>query len=166
MRGHFVKKIQFNDDDIIISVDADEIIYGDKYQQIISSVINNGPTLLKLRQFFYKYTYHWYNNDFIAPTAIKYRDFKNNYPCQLRYMGTLMEDFVGCHFSWCMTPTEMIYKLETYSHPKYRFCADLNLLENAVKNKTYPFDESTDFKINELGVDDPILPKKIKEIIN
>lgn len=166
MRGYFVKKINLNDDDIIISVDADEIIYEDSYSKIINSVNNNGPTLLKLHQFFYKFNYHWVDIDFIAPTAIKYKDFKNQYPCQLRYMGNILNEFVGCHFSWCMSPSEMVYKLETYSHPKYRFCADINLLENSIKNKLYPFDSSVNFTINELMFDDDILPKKLKNILN
>ena len=140
MRGYFVKKVNLNDDDIIISVDADEIIYNHSYPKIIDNVNKKGTTLLKLHQFFYKMNYHWYTNDFIAPVAIKYSQFKNNYPSQLRYMGTLLNDYVGCHFSWCMTPNEMIYKLKyndrteaitdkfaSFSLPKYRFFSDINL---------------------------------------
>jgi hypothetical protein len=165
MRGYFVKKINLNDEDIIISVDADEIIYEHMYQKIINNVINHGTTLLKLHQFFYKINYHWINNDFTAPTAIKYSDFKNKYPCQLRYMGNLLNEYVGCHFSWCMTPSEMVYKLETYSHPQYRFCADINLLENAIKNKLYPFDSSVNFTINELSFNNEMLPKNLNKIL-
>lgn len=166
MRGYFVKRMTLNDEDIIISVDADEIIYEHMYPTIINRTRNQGTTLLKLHQFFYKTNYHWYNNDFVAPTAMKYSDFKNNYPCQLRYMGNLMNEFAGCHFSWCMTPEEMVYKLYTYSHPQYRFCANLELLENAIATKTYPFDPNTDFKINEVSYDDEILPRNIKNILN
>jgi hypothetical protein len=165
MRGYFVKKINLEDDDIIISVDADEIIYDQMYPKIIERVKTEGPTLLKLHQFFYKMNYRWVNNDFIAPTAIKYSEFKNNYPCQLRYMGNLMDEFAGCHFSWCMTPSEMVYKLQTYSHPKYRFCADINLLEKSIENKTYPFDSEVNFTINELSFDDVILPKNLNKIL-
>ena len=52
MRGHFVKRMNLNDDDIIISVDADEIIYEHIYPKIIDNVNTNGTTLLKLHQFF------------------------------------------------------------------------------------------------------------------
>lgn len=164
MRGYFVKQINLNDEDIVISVDADEIIYSHMYPKIVQNVINRGPTLLKLYQFYYKMNYHWVDNEFIAPTAIKYVDFKNRYPCQLRYMGSLLNEYAGCHFSWCMTPSEMVYKLQTYSHPRYRFCADIKLLENAIENKLYPFDSSTKFTINELSFDNQILPKNINKI--
>jgi len=162
MRGYFVKRMNLNDDDIIISVDADEIIYEHMYPKIIDNVNTKGTTLLKLYQFYYKPTYHWYNNDFTAPTAIKYGQFKNQYPCALRYMGQEISEFAGCHFSWCMSPLEMVYKLETYAHTQYRFCADLKLLENAIENKLYPFDSGVDFKINEISLDDDILPKNTK----
>jgi len=166
MRGYFVKLVPLNDDDIIISIDADEIIYGQKYNDIIAAVKQNNLIQLKLHQFFYKINYHWYNNDFIAPTAAKYKVFKNSYPSQLRYMGPVFNDYVGCHFSWCMTPEEMIYKLNTYSHPKYRFCADIKLLTNSINNKEYPFDKTVDFKIKELSLTDSILPKMLKKIIH
>ena len=80
-------------------------------------------------------------------------------------MGQQLSEFAGCHFSWCMSPPEMVYKLQTYSHPKYRFCADLNLLQNAIDNKLYPFDEGVDFRINEISLDDDILPKNTKILI-
>lgn len=165
MRGYFVKQVSLEDDDIIISVDADEIIYEHMYPKIIDRVNTSGTTLLMLHQFFYKLNYHWINNNFTAPTAIKYGAFKNQYPCQLRYMGELLNEYVGCHFSWCMTPSEMVYKLQTYSHPRYRFCADIGLLDDAVKNKKYPFDTSVNFTINELSLDDAILPKNLRSIM-
>ena len=76
-------------------------------------------------------------------------------------MGDVVSEKVGCHFSWCMTPDEMVYKLHTYSHPQYRFCANKELLENAIENKEYPFDSSVDFQIEELDSDDDRLPKSL-----
>ena len=73
-----------------------------------------------------------------------------------------MDGKAGCHFSWCMTPQEMVYKLHTYSHPKYRFCADEDVLRNAIENKMYPFDEDVAFDILELEDDDARLPKCIR----
>tara|TARA_R110002020_G_scaffold72542_7_gene186654 strand:+ start:21 stop:209 length:189 start_codon:yes stop_codon:yes gene_type:complete len=61
-----------------------------------------------------------------------------------------------------MSPDEMVYKLHTYSHPKYRFCANVDLLSDAIENKLYPFDDGTDFRIRELNPDDPVLPKCIR----
>jgi len=89
--------------------------------------------------------------------------FKGQYPCNWRDVGEIVNKKVGCHFSWCMTPGEMVYKLHTYSHPRYRFCADEKLLEEAIKNKTYPFDSSIDFNIREIYLDSEVLPTCIKD---
>jgi len=62
-----------------------------------------------------------------------------------------------------MTPEEMVYKLHTYSHPRYRFCADEKLLKEAIENKTYPFDDSVDFNIKEIELDNKVLPECIRK---
>ena len=56
----------------------------------------------------------------------------------------------------------MINKLHTYSHPRYRFCADKDLLEKAIENKEYPFDRKAKFEIQELKSDDPIIPTSMR----
>ena len=163
MRSCFMKAVSLDDEDIVVSVDADEIIYNETYPKIIDFVKNKGTCQLNLHQFFYKTTYFWKEKDFIAPTAIKYKNFKNRFPCNLRYEGYLFPEKAGCHFSWCMTPKEMVYKLHTYSHPRYRFLADEEVLKSAINNKEYPFDKSINFEIEEISPDDPRLPKSLKE---
>ena len=56
----------------------------------------------------------------------------------------------------------MVYKLHTYSHPRYRFCADEKLLKEAIENKTYPFDDSVDFNIREIELYDEVLPECVR----
>jgi hypothetical protein len=161
MRSCFMTNLSFEDEDIVISVDADEIIYRESYPYIISEVNNNDVVRLNLYQFFYKTTYLWEGKDFTSPIASKYKVFKGQYPCNWRDVGRVVDKKVGCHFSWCMTPEQMVYKLHTYSHPRYRFCADKELLENAIKNKTYPFDPSIDFCIKEVNLNSEVLPSCI-----
>ena len=48
-----------------------------------------------------------------------------------------------------MTAEDMVHKLHTYSHPQYRFCADKNLLQNAIDNKLYPFDKNVNFDVED-----------------
>lgn len=162
MRSIFMKHINFQDNDIIVSVDADEIIYEKTYPKIINFLKNKNVCSLNLHQFFYKKNYLWKNKDFIAPVAAKYSYFKNSFPCNLRYEGEVLSEKAGCHFSWCMSPEEMVYKLHTYSHPKYRFCANKELLEEAIKNKIYPFDLTEKFEIEELEYSSDILPQSIR----
>ena len=162
MRSLFMKHIELNDDDIVVSVDADEIIYGDSYGIIKEKLLTSDVCSLNLHQFFYKENYLWSNKDFIAPTAAKYSFFKHKFPCNLRYEGETLPEKMGCHFSWCMTVDEMLYKLDTYSHPKYRFCSDRELLEDAIERKEYPFDRSQKFEIVEISHNSEILPKSMR----
>ena len=162
MRSIFMKHMQMTDEDIVISVDADEIIYRDAYSSIYAELEKVDVVQLKLNQFFYKKTYLWENISFIAPVAAKYKYFKKKFPCNLRYEGKVMDEVVGCHFSWCMNVDEMIYKLHTYSHPKYRSCADRDLLREAVKNKTYPFDPNINFQILEIPENSELLPLSMR----
>ncbi len=163
MRGYFVKCFDFNDDDIIISVDCDEIIYNQYYDEIIEEVKKRGTVQLKLNQLFYKPNYHWTDCNFIAPVASKYERYKNEYPSNWRYDGVLINKFVGCHFSWCMSVDEMIYKLNTYSHPEYKSFANKEVLKNAIERKIYPFDLRKPFTINIIDRTSEILPKSIQD---
>ncbi len=164
MRSIFMKHIEMQDDDIVISVDADEIIYRDSYKYIYEKLNDIDVLQLKLHQFFYKKTYLWENASFIAPVAAKFKYFKKSFPCNLRYEGIIMEKVAGCHFSWCMGVDEMIYKLHTYSHPQYRKCADRELLTNAIEGKTYPFDPTVEFQIREISEASELLPLSMRTI--
>ena len=167
MRSYFTKLYNFHDDDIIISVDADEIIYGESLKYIINQVKTYGVVQLKLRQFFYKHTYLWKNKDFISPIAAYYGSINPKFPNNWRDIGRAITDqYVGCHFSWCMTPEQMIHKLHTYSHPQYRFCADQALLTDAIENKKYPFDKNVNFDILELDKDSDVIPKAVREMLS
>jgi len=162
MRSIFMKYVDFKDEDIVVSVDADEIIYEESYPKIQELLKHHSACLLNLYQFFYKKTYLWKNKEFIAPTAAKYSYFKHRFPCNLRYEGTPMSEKAGCHFSWCMSPKEMVYKLDTYSHPQYRFCADEDLLTEAIEKKTYPFNRDEKFDIEEISPADDRIPRSLR----
>lgn len=162
MRGSFVKYLKLQDNDIVISTDADEIIYGEKYPDLLKAVNKSGSICLTLHQFFYRINYHWASKPFRAPTIAKYRVMKGKYPNQWRYQGVNYPGCVGCHFSWCMTAEEMLHKMKCYSDsPKYRHLEKLEILENAIATRTYPF-AKRDFKINIIDFDDKIIPKQMK----
>ena len=120
---------------------------------------------LKLRQFFYKTNYLWSGKDFVSPIATYYKSINPKFPNNWRDIGrAITHEYVGCHFSWCMSVDEMMHKLDTYSHPRYRFCANSELLQNAIDNKTYPFDTTTTFNILELDTQDSILPMSLRRL--
>lgn len=155
IRGYFASQMSLADADIIFSVDADEIIFGSSYEQILHSLSFWTPALkLRLHQFYYRINYLWEDNVFIAPTVCYAKYYKRKYPGQWRYDGRLYPEVAGCHFSWCLTVDEMIDKLGRYSHqPEYHQFANRAVLEVAVKDRTYPFDPSVPFHIRVLDID-------------
>lgn len=170
MRGYFSSQMNLKGEDIVFSVDADEIIYGQHYEKIMGKLgFFNRAVQLPLHQFFYRINYLWENNKFIAPTVCKVKYYKNKYPAQWRYAGKLYPESVGCHFSWCLTIDEMITKLGMYSHHSdYGHIANREILEAAVTNKTYPFDPSVDFRIKVLDLykDTQYYPKEIYNMLD
>jgi hypothetical protein len=162
MRSFFMKLMEFNDNDIIFSVDADEIIYEKSYPFLIDMVRKHRCIQINLNQFFYKVNYLWVNKDFWSPCGAYYSHFKNRFPVNWRDEGTQVKGRHGSHFSWCMTPAEMVHKLHTYSHPKYRFCADEAMLKKAIEDKVYPFDKNTSFDIKEINIEDGRIPDSLK----
>lgn len=169
IRGYFVKKINLSKKDIIISVDADEIIYEQYYDEIFAELNKlkwwqKKSIVLQLNQFYYKANYYWENNKFVGPVVCRSGVYMNKYPNDWRYTGILYDKCVGCHFSWLLTIDEMIKKLNMYSHQStFGKYANREVLEDAVKNKKYPFDPNVDFKIRVLNIykDTEYYPKSI-----
>lgn len=141
MRSHFLQYV--DKDDIVLSVDCDEVIYGHKLPELYQLALER-PRLLRLYQMFYKPNYYWEDCEFIAPTIGRVGDVKDP---NWRYVGEKLPGYWGVHFSWCMTPEEMIYKLKSYSHPQYRNCARLDILTDAIENRKYPFDPKRKFNL-------------------
>jgi hypothetical protein len=159
IRGYFASQVDLHDDDIVFSVDADEIIFRSVYPIIIEKIKNRiyfwqpKSYLFSLYQFFYKINYFWENNKFIGPIACLAKVYKNKYPGQWRYFGRLYQPIAGCHFSWCLSVPEMISKLNSYAHQSdFAHLAQPEILEAAISNKQYPFDPKTDFKIKILDM--------------
>ena len=164
MRSWFTKLYDFAPNDIIISIDCDEIIYGDKISYIVEQVQKHGSVCLKQHQFFYKKNYLWKNKNWESAIATYYSKINPKFPGNWRHGGHhITEEYVGCHFSWCMDVDAMIHKLHTYPHTvTYRFCAKRDILEDAIKNKKYPFDPGVNFNIEEISSDDERLPKSMR----
>ena len=162
MRGSFTKYLNLQDNDIIISVDADEIIYGEMYPELIQIVKNKGSICLTLNQFFYRVNYYWIDNPFRAPTIALYKTYKKTFPSQWRYQGETYNKMVGCHFSWCMSVDDMLIKMKCAGHgPRYRHLEKKEILEDAVQNCKYPFSQRS-FNIKIIDFDtSPIIPKQM-----
>lgn len=158
IRGFFTRHIKLYKNDIIFSVDTDEILYRKTYPILIQLLQNPGilgkAYKLNLVQFFYKINYLWMDKDFIGPTACT-GNFYKLHPAQWRYHGKLYPEKAGCHFSWCMSVRDMIKKLAVYSHHQdYGHLAKKDILEEAIEKKTYPFNIHNDFRIATLNLNE------------
>jgi len=165
MRGYFVKLMHFEPNDIIISVDADEIIYGEMIPKIVNFVRSGNPcTLLNLHQFFYGINYFWEGKEFKAPIAARF-DYYRHFPAQWRYDGVKFPETAGCHFSWVMDIEEMMYKSQVYSHPKYRPWATKEAFTRAIREKDlfHPDHRKMNIKTLPFSPEIDLYPRKIFE---
>jgi len=175
MRGYFVKEVKIKDDDIIFSLDADEIVFSQYYAEIIHKLQNakwpwqRKSYRLPIRQFFYKINYHWENLKFISPVACKASYFlKKGFPAQWRDEGRIYSTYVGSHYSWCISIDEMVSKINNYAHQEqFAHLANYETMKNAVEDKIYPFDDRK-FKINVIDIDTKkeYFPKSIYKQLN
>jgi hypothetical protein len=155
MRSSFLDFAEYDKRDIVFAVDADEIIYGSVFSNVIPE-LSKGKLRLKafrlaMLQFFYRPNYLWSDLIFKGPVAghvgllrrkkIQFRDYGHEWP-----------QVAGCHFSWQLTVDEMVSKLQAYGHnADYAHLANKELLANAVATKTYPFEPERPFTIVELS---------------
>ena len=141
--------MDFASKDIIIAVDADEVIYGPSYEEVASklSFFSRGFTL-NLNLFIYKLNYLWKDEPFYAPVICRADLRQERYPAAWRYRGREYPGRHGCHFTWCMSIPEMVDKLKRYSHAQdHPGLADPIILQNAVEQKIYPFEPGRRFQI-------------------
>lgn len=161
---------KLNDNDIIIDIDIDEIIYNDSYPKLISDIRkSNRPMSIKLNQFFFRHNYLWRNCSFSSPSIYTYSMVKNRthkirgIPIQnCRDLAYKTNEICGAHMSWIMPTNYMVKKLHCYSHPKYRKYADYEKLNEAIRNKVYIFDEKREFEIDDMSYTDRRIPSYLQ----
>jgi hypothetical protein len=165
------KNIKLNDDDIIIDVDCDEIIYSDSYPKLLNELNNKkNPLSIKLNQFFFKNNYLWEDCNFSSPAIYFYKDVQNIstkisdlHIKNLRDLNYKTNDIYGCHMSWVMPIEDMVTKCFKTAHTRYRHLAKKEIMEKAVKDKKYVFDLNRPFNIEELKYDDIRIPKYLQK---
>lgn len=155
MWDYFAWNMDLKGDDIVLCVDADEVIYQHMFARIFNRIEDGTPALLlPLHQFFYRMNYLWIENTFCAPTACRKSYYDSlPQPHRWRYEGERFPFMAGCHFSWQLTVKEMLFKLRTYAHKDiYGKFADESILSAAILEKKYPFEPNISFTIQELDV--------------
>lgn len=163
--------IFLHDEDIIIDIDIDEIIYRDSYDELILELNKtNRPLSIKLNQFFFRNTYLWTNLIFDAPAIYKYKMVKNNNKnikgvrcIYQRYCSKKTTKIYGCHMSWVMPIDDMLKKIYSGAHTKYRHLGKREILEKAIEEKKYIFDLKRQFNIDELNINDKRIPVALQQ---
>jgi len=166
--------ITLNDDDIIIDIDSDEIIYKQCYTDLLSELNRKNRVLsIKFNQFFFKHNFLWTNIKFSSPTIYKYgmvKGISRKIKClsikHQRDCAVTTDGIYGCHMSWVMPAKYMVKKLHSYGHPKYRKFADENVLQKAIDNKEYIFDSGRKMEIDVLDLEDIRIPTHLRGVKN
>ena len=165
------ENIILNDNDIIIDVDCDEIIYESSYELLFKELENFNSTLsITMNLFFYKTNYLWTNNICRASSICKYKNIKNNYETifnlkiyKIRNSQYYTNNIYGCHMSWVMPIKFMIEKCFKGAHSKFKHLANYDILEKAIKEKKYIFDLNRPFNIVELNLNDSRIPEFLQK---
>jgi len=150
MRNYFTNILYLNDDDLIFSVDADEIIYSSAYEKIENAINENDSPVKLYMHFFWKKMNQLTDKRWGNPCASKFKHLKDKlqmvsagetrYP-QWRDEGVNTDFFSGCHFSNC------------YSNE-----GQLEYRKQAI------FYKPTTVKTTSVDLNSDIMPKKLKEI--
>lgn len=162
--------LDLKDNDVIIDIDIDEIIYKNSYSLLLDELKRKKrPLSIKLNQFFFKNNYLWANCNFSSPTIYQYKMVKNNSKKikgliikNLRDLSRKTEHTYGCHMSWVMPIEYMIKKINSGAHIRYKHLADKEKLQKAVDEKKYIFDLNRPFNIVEIELEDTRIPQYLQ----
>lgn len=178
IRDSFRSVLKIEDNDIVISCDADEVLFKGRVKLLIKKVRFGRPFAesycLRLFQVIYRYSYYWKDCDFRGPTVSTARFFLRQSKPQWRYDGRFTLIKSGTHFSWVMSFNDMLKKIRSYAHSsEFEHLANLESLSAMVKDLKYPFEPKRNFTIvkqknlrtriypNSLAVIENSLPKDL-----
>jgi hypothetical protein len=165
-RGSFTRYIDLSPQDVVISTDADEVIYLNaaraSVERVTSRVISWRAETLALHQFIYKDTLIAPDFHFTGPSVIGCgRYFLVNRPFNWRYAGPTIDGYSGCHFSWCMPLPNLEAKVRSFAHaPSYLARAPdaLQQITMDISRKTYSF-RSTPIHLEDLPSPHDLWPR-------
>jgi len=157
-RSAFVRLLDLSPDDLVIALDADEVIYAEAFPSIWKAASTRMPlrpgVRLPMHQFYYRVNLLWEQMVFTSAVAGRVRTMGR--PSRgWRDSGKPLKEVVGCHFSWQLTTDQMLQKLKTYAHKSdYEHLATAEILEQAVRKRTYPFDPTRAFSLRKISEDE------------
>ena len=151
-RNYFTEILHLEDDDLVFSVDADEIIYSHVYDRVEEEIEKNDSPVNLNMHFFWEKINKLTDKPWTSPCASKFKHLKNKlqtcttgqtkYP-QWRDEGKSVDFYSGCHFSNCYSNDDQF---------EYR------------KKAIYYKPTSCDTR--EVPLDDDIMPKSLSTVKN
>lgn len=170
IRDGFRKVFDLEDDDIVISCDADEVLFGNRIKVLLGKTRFGWPFAesycLRLHQIIYRFRYYWSDCDFRGPTVSKASYFINQSTPQWRYSGRFTLIKSGTHFSWVMSSQDMLKKIKSYAHSaEFEHLANLDSLSAMVRDLKYPFEPDRKFTIKkQKDFKSKIYPKSLRRV--
>ncbi len=150
-RARFAEYVDLRPDDIVLALDADEVVRREVYPMLLARLAKVAVWRLPLHQFFYRMNYLWSDETFLGPIACVASHYLGQPSPAWRNEGRIFPVMCGAHFSWQLTIEQMVHKLQTYAHRDlYGHLAQHDVLEAAVREKRYPFEPDRAFNIREL----------------
>jgi len=150
-RARFAGYVELRPDDVVLALDADEVIRREVYPMLLRRLELVPLLRLPLHQFYYRMNYLWTDLIFLGPVACVASHYLRQMAPVWRDEGRIFPVICGAHFSWQLTIEQMVNKLMTYAHRDlYGHLAQHDILEAAVREKRYPFDPDRPFNIREL----------------
>lgn len=154
IRDGFRRNFPIDPSDIVISTDGDEVLFGKPVGKLIKRLrrryFKRMGYQLRLNQLVYKLEYLWADCGFRAPVVSRAEIFLNQVNPQWRDTGTSTYFKKGTHFSWIMTPEEILDKVLSTAHRvEYEHCADIDLIRDAFNRKIWIFQPDRQFTVIE-----------------
>lgn len=157
----------FNDDDVIISSDLDEIPNPEAIQMVSEWITDDSHYTLQMN--FYMYylnnfmTDRWYGSRVATYKYLKDKtldDIRESTEDQARISGSIIEGG-GWHFSYCGGDEMIKQKIGSFSHTEHNNEQTLSNVSNNVKNNVDLFGRNISFEV--VDIDDSEYPQYIMD---
>lgn len=132
---------EYDNDDIIMVSDADEIPNVNKIDEIKNAVIANNATRLNLGMFYYNLktrlvTYPVWGASFAAKKSFLKANSANSIRMEHRDLDGIQD--AGWHLTYFMTPEQIKNKIESFAHVEYNtpHYTDLTRIQKCIEDST------------------------------
>lgn len=142
-RGAFIHYLNLALSDVVISTDADEVLYCEYVESTLERIsvkkYKYSAYTANLHQFMFNDHLLAKGFQFTAPSIIEYGYYLFRPKLQdWRYAGRVVPGYGGVHFSWCLDKEQVVAKINNFAHAKdYDFGDNPNSLIRGILEEKY-----------------------------